>query len=104
FNLNLLKRLNRECQSNFDLDKFEHLAFYNKEKGRMEMHLKSLEPQEVLVGEKEISFQKNETIHTENSYKYSVEDFKSLAQKAGWNFKKLWTDEKSYFSLQYYQN
>lgn len=103
FNLNLLKRLNRECESNFDLEKFKHLAFYNQEKGRVEMHLQSLEDQKVKIKESETLFEKDETIHTENSYKYTVQEFEALAKKAGWNLKEVWKDKKKYFSLQHYQ-
>ena len=73
FNLNLLARINRELGANFDLEAFEHHAFYNAERSRIEMHLASTKRQKVRVGDTTIEFRAGETIHTENSYKYSIE-------------------------------
>ena len=73
FNLNLLARINRELGANFDLAAFEHHAFYNAERHRIEMHLASTKRQKVRIGDTTIEFRAGETIHTENSYKYSVE-------------------------------
>ena len=70
FNLNLLTRINRELGGNFKLDAFEHHAFYNRERNRVEMHLASLKRQKVKVAGETIEFRAGETIHTENSYKY----------------------------------
>jgi len=92
FNLNLLARINRELGGNFDLDAFEHLAFYNSERCRIEMHLASTKRQTVKVGDTAIEFRAGETIHTENSYKYSIESFRALAQKNGWSPLKAWTN------------
>jgi dimethylhistidine N-methyltransferase len=99
FNLNLLARINRELGGKFDLASFEHHAFYNRERSRIEMHLASLKRQRVrLLGEC-IDFRAGETIHTENSYKYSVEAFRAMARGAGWTPTAVWTDPKQYFSV-----
>ncbi len=103
FNLNLLKRINRELDGNFDIDKFEHKAFYNSRAGRIEMHLVSKRDQIITVGEQTISMANGESIHTENSYKYSIEEFASLAGQAGLERINVWTDDQQLFSLHYYQ-
>ncbi|MFZ2081307.1 MAG: L-histidine N(alpha)-methyltransferase [Xanthobacteraceae bacterium] len=92
FNLNLLARINRELGGNFDLAAFEHHACYNRERSRIEMHLASLKRQKVRVNGKTINFRLGETIHTENSYKYTLESFQALAQGAGWSPLKVWSD------------
>jgi dimethylhistidine N-methyltransferase len=92
FNLNLLARINRELGGNFDLAAFEHHAYYNRERGRIEMHLASLKRQKVRVNGKTINFRLGETIHTENSYKYTIEGFQALAQGAGWSPVNVWSD------------
>lgn len=102
FNKNLLKRINLELGSNFDLDAFEHHAFYNIEKGRVEMHLVSTKAQKVIIGEKEFFFSKSETIHTEISNKYTIREFRELASDS-YACRKTWTDSKSYFSVHYFQ-
>ena len=84
FNLNLLARINRDLGANFDLAAFEHHACYNREHNRIEMHLASTKRQKVRVAGKTISFRVGETIHTENSYKYSVGSFQALAHGSGW--------------------
>jgi dimethylhistidine N-methyltransferase len=100
FNLNLLVRINRELRGTFKLDTFEHHAFYNRERHRIEMHLASLKRQKVKVAGETIDFRAGETIHTENSYKYSVESLGALARGAGWEPAAVWTDERQYFSIQ----
>ncbi len=100
FNLNLLTRINRELGGTFKLDSFEHHAFYNRERHRIEMHLASLKRQKVKVAGETIEFRAGETIHTENSYKYSVESLGALARGAGWRPASVWTDERQYFSIQ----
>jgi dimethylhistidine N-methyltransferase len=100
FNLNLLTRINRELGGNFKLDCFEHHAFYNRERHRIEMHLASLKRQKVKVAGDTIDFRAGETIHTENSYKYSVEELTALARGAGWRPLAVWTDERKYFAMQ----
>ena len=99
FNLNLLARINRELNSDFDLDGWQHYAYYNEEEGRIEMHLKSLFQQIVNIKDHEYFFNADECIHTENSYKYSQEEFQSLALSAGFNSDKVWVDENNYFSV-----
>jgi dimethylhistidine N-methyltransferase len=100
FNLNLLTRINRELSGNFNLDCFEHHAFYNRERHRIEMHLASLKRQKAKVAGETVEFRAGETIHTENSYKYSIEKLAALARGAGWRSLKVWTDENKYFSIQ----
>lgn len=92
FNLNLLVRINRELGANFNLAAFEHHAFYNAERHRVEMHLASTKRQKVRLGEMTIEFRAGETIHTENSYKYSIDSFLALAQGSGWSPLAAWTD------------
>jgi dimethylhistidine N-methyltransferase len=99
FNSNLLARINRELGADFDLKRFAHYAFYNAAAGRIEMHLVSLARQTVRIGRHRFHFDAGESIHTENSYKYSVEGFRALAARAGYEAKKLWTDAKGLFAL-----
>jgi len=100
FNLNLLTRINRELGGNFDLESFSHEAFYNSERHRIEMHLASKKRQKVRVAGRLIDFRAGETIHTENSYKYTLEAFGALARGSGWNPVAVWTDANKYFSVQ----
>ncbi len=99
FNLNLLARINRELGADFALRRWRHYAFYNAALGRIEMHLASLDRQVVSLGNYRFSFTRGESIHTENSYKYSVEEFRALAARAGFLGKKLWMDRKGLFTL-----
>ncbi len=101
FNLNLLRRI--RCELNTDLvpERFEHAAFYNPDAGRIEMHLVSSEKQRIRVEASYSSFAPGETIHTENSYKYSIDEFHRLAIGAGYWPEKTWTDTKRWFSLHY---
>jgi len=99
FNLNLLERINRELDGDIDLDRFAHDAIYDETRGRIEMHLVSLARQTVQVLGREFSFAKGERIHTENSHKYSVEEFQALAGSAGWTPAHAWTDRDRLFSL-----
>jgi dimethylhistidine N-methyltransferase len=92
FNLNLLARINRELGGNFNLAAFEHHAFYNTDKNRIEMHLASTKRQKVRIGGVTIDFRAGESIHTENSYKYSVESFQALAHGSGWSPLAVWAD------------
>ena len=100
FNLNLLTRINRELGGTFRLNMFEHHAFYNRERHRIEMHLASLKRQKVKVAGETIDFRAGETIHTENSYKYSVKSLAALARGVGWLPTGSWTDADKYFSIQ----
>jgi L-histidine Nalpha-methyltransferase len=99
FNKNLLARMNRELGANFELECFEHHAFYNRERNRIEMHLASLKRQKVRVAGDTVDFRAGETIHTENSYKYSIESLTALASGTGWNLISTWTDPKKYFAV-----
>jgi L-histidine Nalpha-methyltransferase len=99
FNLNLLRRINRELGGTFNLDRFAHDAVYDEEAGRIEMHLVSLAAQTARVLRREFRFAEGERIHTENSHKYSVEQFQALAVSGGWRPVEVWTDADHLFSL-----
>jgi len=99
FNLNLLRRLNREAGADFDLDAFAHQARWNAEEGRIEMHLLSRRAQAVRMAGRRITFAEGETIHTENSYKPTEAGFEALAVSAGWGVDRVWTDRAGLFSL-----
>lgn len=101
FNKNLLHRINDELDADFDLSAFAHNAFFNDEESRIEMHLKSKLNQSVKIQDKTFDFAKGETIHTENSYKYSVSGFTQLAQDNGFELEKVWQDENELFGLFY---
>jgi dimethylhistidine N-methyltransferase len=99
FNLNLLARINRELGGAFDLRRFAHYAFYNPLAGRIEMHLVAREAHAATLGKYRFFFQRGESIHTENSYKYSVPEFQALAAEAGWRAERVWTDARGLFSV-----
>lgn len=99
FNLNLLARANRDLGADFRLGRFTHYAFYNATLGRIEMHLVSLAKQTVAIGSHRFGFDVGESIHTENSCKYSVEEFRALAAAAGFGTAKIWHDARRYFAL-----
>src|SRR5581483_1457687 len=99
FNLNLLARINRELGADIDLAGFRHRAVYDRDLKRIEMHLVSREAQTVRVLGRSFHFAAGESIHTENSYKYSVEQFQALAQGAGWRPARVWTDAAHDFSV-----
>lgn len=103
FNLNLLHRLNSEVNANFDVDNFSHEAVYNEDLGRIEMHLKSRISQLVRVSQTIFRFNEGETIHTENSYKYSVEEFCELGAKAKLKIRNCWKDSKKLFCVYYFE-
>ena len=92
FNLNLLVRINRELGGDFDLAAFEHRALFDAEHSRIEMHLASTRPQKVHLNGATIDFRRGETIHTENSYKYTIESFQALARGAGWSPAEVFSD------------
>jgi dimethylhistidine N-methyltransferase len=100
FNRNLLGRINRELGADFDPGAFEHLAFYNREHHRIEMHLASRRDQCVHVLGRRFEFSARETIHTENSYKYTLDGFADLAHRSGWMIGAVFTDPQQYFSVQ----
>lgn len=99
FNLNVLARINRELGGNFKLSAFTHRAIYNRERHRIEMHLISKKTQTVRMLGTSFSFRAGETIHTENSYKYSLERFAALARVSGWTPHASWTDPAGMFSV-----
>jgi L-histidine N-alpha-methyltransferase len=101
FNLNVLARINRELNGNFDLSAFHHRAFYNRDRSRIEMHLVSLDDQVVQVGGRAFRFRRGETIHTENSHKYDPEMLAARAAKCGLRVAEWWTDELQYFAVAY---
>ncbi len=100
FNLNLLERLNRDYGANFDLEKFKHIEIYNPGLGAMESYLLSMEKQKVFVEdlELEVTFQENELLHTENSYKYTEEEIKELIKDTGLRSQIFYFDKKRYFT------
>ncbi|MCP9625856.1 L-histidine N(alpha)-methyltransferase [Rhodopseudomonas palustris] len=99
FNLNVLARINRELGGDFDLRAFGHRAIYNRDQHRIEMHLVSRRDQTVRILGERIAFKAGETIHTENSYKYSLDRFRALAEQAGWSLQQSWTDADGLFSV-----
>jgi dimethylhistidine N-methyltransferase len=99
FNLNVLHRINRELGGNFDLSAFTHRAIYNRDRHRIEMHLISRRTQTVRVLGRSFSFRAGESIHTESSYKYSLERFTALARGSGWTPRESWTDNAGMFSV-----
>ena len=101
FNKNLLLRINRELGADFDIEQFEHRAFFNEEKHRIEMHLVSLREQQVTIDDHVFHFAKGQSIVTEYSHKYTVEHFQKLADKAGFRCVKTWLDEDKLFSVFY---
>ena len=101
FNLNLLLRMNAELGADFDLNGFVHSAFYNEAVGRIEMHLLSLNTQSVHLGGETVTFEEDETIWTECSYKYSLPEFAAAASASGFRVRQVWTDRDRKFSVQY---
>jgi dimethylhistidine N-methyltransferase len=99
FNLNLLARINRELGGDFDLGAFRHEAIYNPRHGRIEMYLISQKDQCVTIQCQRFSFQAGESIHTENSYKYAIDQFQDLARAADWQPRRVWTDDNAMFSV-----
>jgi dimethylhistidine N-methyltransferase len=99
FNLNVLHRINRELGGNFDVSAFTHRAIYNRDRHRIEMHLISRKAQTVRVLGRSFSFRAGESIHTESSYKYSLERFTALARGSGWTPRATWTDAAGMFSV-----
>ena len=97
--LNLLHRARKELGAEFPADGFEHLAFYNPAYCRIEMHLRATKPLELQVGGEIYVFNEGETLHTENSHKYTVEGFQALAARAGFRPGKVWTDENGWFAV-----
>ncbi len=101
FNLNLLERMRRELGAEIAPDGFAHHAFYNAAEGRIEMHLTSRRRQSIRIGDRQFDFAAGESIHTENSYKYSAAEFADLARTAGFDREALWTDDRNLFSIHF---
>jgi L-histidine N-alpha-methyltransferase len=99
FNLNLLRRLNREAGADIDLDSFRHEALWNDAESRIEMHLFARRDQTVHLANRAISFREGESIHTENSYKHTKDRIGAIAAGAGWEMEQFWTDRDGLFGL-----
>lgn len=99
FNRNVLAHLRHVLGGDVDPDRFDHLAFYDPDAGRVEMHLVAREAHRFRLGDLEVSVEAGERIHTENSYKYDPEEFTALAARAGFEALRSWTDPESLFSV-----
>lgn len=99
FNLNLLARINHELGAGLDLGAFRHEAIYDEREGRIEMRLVSKKDQAASIAGREFRFRAGETIHTENSYKYTIDQFRRTARSAGWTPRRVWTDDEKLFSV-----
>ena len=104
FNKNLMARANRELGANFDLDAFAHYAPYNAAAHRIEMYLVSLKRQSVSLCGRVVEFAQGEPVHTEDSHKYTIESFREMAARAGFNPRAVWTDEERLFSLHWLES
>lgn len=103
FNRNVLAHINDALGANFVPDNFEHLARYDEDRGRIEMHLVSRRPQQVTVAGNTFEFADGEPLHTENSYKYAPGEFDALAGRAGFAVEERWQDEKGWFAVSLYR-
>lgn len=101
FNLNLLTRMQRELGAQLDPAQFAHLAYYNETQGRIEMHLVSQCKQSIRLDGESFEFDEGETLHTENSYKYTTQEFAHLASQAGWHLHSTWQDDNNWFNVHY---
>ena len=101
FNKNILARLNRELDADFDLDLFRHVALWNRRHSRMEIYLESLAPQSVFIPalDMDLCFEPEERIHTENSYKYTDEMIESILRQSGFTLEQTWCDRKKWFGV-----
>ena len=102
FNRNLLERINRELGANFDVTAFRHLAYYNIERSRIEMHLVSSREQDVRIADRRFSFRTGESIRTEHSYKFDVAELACRALACGFRLEHVWTDDRGYFAVTYF--
>ncbi|WP_372748499.1 L-histidine N(alpha)-methyltransferase [Litorivivens sp.] len=102
FNLNLLQRLNREVGANFCLEHWQHRAYWNPTQGAIEMHLVSQREQQVKINGDAFLFSPGDSVHTENSFKYTVEEFTELAASAGFQPEACWLDDDNLFSVHYF--
>jgi dimethylhistidine N-methyltransferase len=101
FNLNLLQRIKSELDSDIAIDDFAHVAFYNPDEGRVELYIRSRKAQCAMIAGRRFSFAAGEMIHTENSYKYAVAEFRALAARAGFQALDTWTDPQGLFGVHY---
>jgi L-histidine Nalpha-methyltransferase len=101
FNLNLLHRIAKELDSDIAIDDFAHVAFYNPDEGRVELYIKSLKDQSAAIAGRRFCFAAGEMIHTENSYKYAIPEFRMLAARAGFRALETWTDADGKFAVHY---
>jgi dimethylhistidine N-methyltransferase len=101
FTLNLLHRINRELEGNFEVSQFAHRPLYNEKIGRIESYIESLIDQDVKILDRRFSFNEGERIHVENSHKYTIPQFQQLAMEAGWVSDHVWVDDEDLFSLHY---
>ena len=101
FNLNILSRINSELGGNFDLQKFRHHAVYNEDQNKIEMYLRSIDRQTINIPQADLTLnlEKDELIHTENSQKFTISNIKQMSEKAGFEIKDMWYDEKQYFTM-----
>lgn len=98
FNLNLLRRMKGELDADIKLEDFEHYAFYNENDCRIEMHLRARRATSIVLNDEAFPFREGETLHTENSYKYSISHLKTLLESTPWRLDGVWTDEKDWFA------
>jgi dimethylhistidine N-methyltransferase len=103
FNQNILVRMNNELGANFEIDQFEHLAFYDPLNHRVDLRLISRCAQTVRLGAQTINFSAGEPIHTEYSHKYTVDGFCRMASEAGLTLKQYWTDRRQFFAVAYFE-
>jgi L-histidine Nalpha-methyltransferase len=101
FNKNILVRINRDLRANFDLDAFSHVARWSPSRSRIEMHLASRKQQRVHIAalDMDVEFAKGETIHTENSYKYTLPQVRKMAEVSGFVHERVWCDDRRWFAL-----
>jgi L-histidine N-alpha-methyltransferase len=99
FNLNLLRRINRELGGNFALENFDHAVKWNEAESAIEMHLVSLSAQSVTVAGRDFLFSAGESIHTESSRKYDIPGFTEFVSRNGWHVDRVWTDDRVQFAL-----
>ncbi len=102
FNLNLLRRMQRELDASLDVSAFEHHAFYNDRQGRIEIYLRSRTDQTIRLDGHHLRLDAGELIHTEYSHKYTVEGFAEMAGEVGWTLRKVWTDPDAYFAVMHF--
>lgn len=98
FNKNILVRMRRELDADLEIENFEHHAFYDEKKQRIEMHLRARKPTIIKIDGNTFQFEAGDTLHTENSYKYSIEGLKRLFEQTPWRLEKYWTDENGWFA------